>query len=600
MNTNFDNTDITGGFWKKLQQTNIDTTIDAVYKRFYDTGRIQSFKCNWKQGMDNKPHIYWDSDVAKWMEGAAYILAKHHDPQLEAKLEELIDDIEANQDESGYFNVYYLVVEPENRFKYRQNHELYCAGHLIEAAVAYYESCKKDRFLKLMIKYADYIYKVFVQEKSAAFVTPGHEEIEIALLRLYRCTQNKKYLELCKYFIDNRGKHNEEVHNILSKKYAQDEMPVRELTSADGHAVRAVYLYTAMADLAASDSDSELFSVCKKLFDDIVTKKMCITGGIGASHLGEAFTVPYDLPNETAYNETCASIGLVFFADKMLHNEIDSIYADTIEREIYNGVLSGISLDGKAFFYENPLEINLLNHTRHVSVVKGERLPITQRKEVFGCSCCPPNLNRFIASLEKYIYGKKDDVFYVHQYIESKYDDGHVKISQKTDYPIGSSTKISCQGVDTIALRIPFWCDDFKVNHPYELKNGYAYIKDPKEIELEFVIVPKLYIADSRVDDCSGKAALMCGPVVYCMEGADNDVKLHNVYISRDLNPSFEVNQQLNCRVIAVDAYKRNNTSALYQPADNNFEKIRIKLIPYHLFANREECDMLVWINYIP
>ncbi len=598
MSINFKNVNITSGFWKEMQEKNISTTINAVYKRFDETGRFEAMKCNWKEGMEKKPHIYWDSDVAKWIEGAAYILSKNYDAELEAKVESIIDDIEENQDEYGYFNVYYTVVEPEKRFKNRLEHELYCAGHLIEAAVTYYETCGKDRLLTAMTKYADYIYKVFVTDKSAAFVTPGHEEIELALLRLYRCTENKKYFELCKFFIENRGKHNEEVYDFVNGKHAQDEMPVRELTSADGHAVRAVYLYTAMADLAKEANDKELFDTCKTLFGDIVNKKMCITGGIGASHLGEAFTVPYDLPNETAYNETCASIGMTLFADRMLKNDINSLYADIIEKEIYNGIISGISLDGKAFFYENPLEVNIRNHQRHVSVHKGERLPITQRKEVFWCSCCPPNLNRFIASVEQYIYGERDGVFYVHQYTSSKLDDGTHKISQKTEYPANGKIELHCEGVDEIALRIPYWCDSFTLNAPYELKNGYAYVKAPADLELCLNMEAKLYMANPEVDACSGKVALMYGPVVYCIEGADNNENLHNVYIGELANLEFGRNEELNCQTVSIDAYKRSASQALYQPINNAFEKIRIKFIPYHLFANRTECDMLVWVNY--
>ncbi len=598
MSINFKNVSITDGFWRDMQQKNINTTINAVYKRFNETGRFEAMKCNWKEGMDKKPDVYWDSDVAKWIEGAAYILSKHYDADLEAKVEETIDDIEKNQDESGYFNVYYLVVEPENRFKNRLDHELYCAGHLIEAAVTYYETCGKDRFLKLMMKYADYIYKVFAQDKSAAFITPGHEEIELALLRLYRCTSNKKYFELCKFFIENRGKHKEQIYDCFTEKYAQDEMAVEKLTSADGHAVRAVYLYTAMADLANEENDKELFKVCNALFEDIVNKKMCITGGIGASHLGEAFTVPYDLPNETSYNETCASIGMTFFSDRMLSNNINSLYSDIIEREIYNGVISGISFDGKSFFYENPLEINLRNHMCNLSAREGIRLPITQRKEVFDCSCCPPNLNRFIASVEQYIYGEKDSVFYVHQYMASTFDDGNHRISQKTDYPANGSIEIDCTEIDTVALRIPYWCNDFTLNTSYEIKDGYAYIKNPKKITLELNMTCKLYMANSEIDSCSGKVALMYGPMVYCLEGIDNDVNLHNVYIREALNASFERIDELDCNAIVVDGYKRRETNILYHPVNNDFEKIRIKFIPYHLFANRGESDMLVWINY--
>ena len=599
MSLNFKLTNITEGFWKKMQEKNQAVTIEAVYKRFKETGRFEAMKCNWKEGMENKPHIFWDSDVAKWIEGAAYVLAKHEDAKLLEKVEEIINDIESNQWEDGYFNVYYTVVEPKNRFKFRANHELYCAGHLIEAAVAYYECTGKDRFLKIMIKYVDLIYKVFVKEKSADFVTPGHQEIELALIRLYRCVKNKKYLDLCKFFIDNRGNNDKDTNfENMNDKYAQNDIPARELKSADGHAVRAMYYYAAMADLAKETNDKQLFEVCKVLYEDVTERKMCITGGIGSTYTGEAFTVPYDLPNMTAYNETCASIGLAIFADKMLENEIDSRYADIIERVLYNGIISGISLDGKSFFYENPLEISLKSQNRNVSTIIKDRLPITKRQEVFECSCCPPNINRVFASVEKYIYGMKDDVFYVNQYMDSIYDDGKHRIVQKTDYPFDGMVKINCTGIEHIAIRIPNWCDEFYIDVAYELKNGYAYIRNPQNIELKLIMNPKFYMANTEVDDCANKVALMYGPMVYCIERIDNPINLHSIYV--DIKTDFEIKYCEKYGVLTVNTkgFRRISSNKLYEELTEEYEKIGIKFIPYYAFANRDESDMLVWLNY--
>lgn len=432
-NINFRQADIKNGFWGKWQEINRKVTIYSVMNRFKETGRFDAFKCDWKQGMPNKPHFFWDSDVAKWMEGVSYILDKNEDDMLEQEVEALIDEIEKNQDESGYFNIYFTVIEPENRFKRRTDHELYCAGHLIEAAVAYYETTKRDRFLKLMCKYADYIYQVFVEEQSADFVTCGHEEIELALIRLYRCTKNKKYLELALFFINQRGNNSKDTfYDFTNSRYDQSHLPVRMQFTAEGHSVRACYLYSAMADLAKETEDKELLYACQRLFDNITSKRMYITGGVGQSHIGEAFTVDYDLQNKNAYAETCAAIAIVFFAQRMLALEIDSKYSDIVERAMFNGILSGLSLDGDSFFYENLLEIDLSLKDKDVSIKPQHRMrmPITQRVNIFSCSCCPPNLNRFLASIGDYIYSKDNDTYFIHQYISSSMNDGDMQIEQ--------------------------------------------------------------------------------------------------------------------------------------------------------------------------
>ncbi len=600
MSVNLKNVNITGGFWKKMQSKNITVTMDAVYSRFKETGRFDALWCNWKEGMENKPHIYWDSDIAKWVEGAAYILSKHPDTELTSKVENVIDAICENQCEDGYYNSYYITIEPENRFKIRDNHELYCAGHLIEAAVAYYEATGKDRFLHAMEKYADYIYKVFLAEKSAGFTTPGHEEIELALLRLYRISKNEKYLELCKFFIENRGKTEEAVNDFAKPAYNQSHMLPRHFKTAEGHAVRAMYLYTAMADLAKETQDAELLCACKSIYKDIVEKKMYITGGTGSSHIGEAFTVNYDLPSERAYSETCSAISLIFFSQKMLENEINSIYADTIERVLYNGMLSGLSLDGKAFFYENPLEITLKNHDRSVSTKTQERLPITQRREIFSCSCCPPNINRILASIEKYIYSLSGDTLYIHQYMQSELKDGDISVIQSTDYPENGKISLKVSGVKKLALRIPYWCSEYEISCGYTVKNGYAYIENPSCVDINFIMKPTLYSSNSEVIDCVGKVALMYGPLVYCAEGIDNNVNLHRLYIKDSLNAELSRSNELDTSVITADAYIIKASDGLYSAFCEEFEDCRIKLIPYRLFANRGESDMLVWLKHRP
>lgn len=601
MDFHFNEITLTGGFWKDISDKNRKTTLYAVYDRFAETGRFAALKCNWKEGEPNRPHIFWDSDVAKWIEGVAYVIAKTPDPVLEARVEEMIDDIEANQWEDGYINSYYTAIEPQNRFTVRNNHELYCIGHLIEAAVAYYYATGKDRFLKIMERCVDCVYKMFVEEQSAAFVTPGHEEIELALLRLYRATENEKYLNLCKFFIDQRGNNPKDTEIVpgLKRVYEQSEVPARELKSARGHSVRAMYLYTAMADLAKEIGDDELKAACLRLYEDVVDRKMYITGGIGSTNIGEAFTIPYDLPSERAYTETCASIGLMLFAQKMLEMQGDAGYADTVERAMYNGMLAGLSLDGTAFFYENPLEITLSDHNKNNATVEQERFPITQRLKVFGCSCCPPNLNRLLSSMERFIYRVQGSTCYIDQYMSSTLKQDGISVTVETAYPADGVIKVTATGADKLALRIPGWCRSFTLSAPYTIEGGYAVVENPTELTLTLEMTPTLYEANAEVNDCAGKAALMVGPVVYCAEGIDNGgVNLHRLAYSTNLNPEYTFCNTCGLNKLTVDGYITEASGALYRPLTDRYTATRIHLIPYYSFANRGESDMLVWMRY--
>lgn len=592
---NLKNIDLTDGFLFEKNRLNRKITMDAVWNRFYDTGRIDAFKCDWVEGKDNKPHIFWDSDVAKWMEAAAYILLCEEDAELKSKMEMLIDEIEKNQGEDGYFNIYFTVCEPERRFTTRDCHELYCAGHLMEAAVAYYEACGDERFLNLMKKYADYIYKVFYVDKSAGFTTPGHEEIELALIKLYLATDEKRYLDLCMYFLNRRGV-DEPIQN-----YCQSHLPVREQKEAVGHSVRALYLYSAMADAARLTNDKELFSACQALFEDMVNRKMYITGGLGQVAIGEAFSVPYNLRNETAYAETCASIAMILFASRMFSYEHNSKYTDIIEKEIYNGMLSGLSLDGKAFFYENPLEITLINHKRidpfWYDKWGKERYPITQRKEVFGCSCCPPNINRTLASIAKYIYSIEGKTVYVNQFASAAFEEDGIFVKQITDYPNTGNIKIISSGADAIMIRIPQWCNNFTISAPYTLENGYARVA-ASEFEIEFEMLPKFIMSHSEVSENQNKIAVIRGPVVYCVEGIDNPYNLHRIYLDTASLPVAKNDDYFGLPTLTAKGFLRVTPDSLYSELSEKFEEKNITLIPYNSFANRGESDMLVWLNY--
>ncbi len=588
---------------------NREVTIDAVYDRFSDTGRIAAFGCGWKEGDPFRPHIFWDSDVFKWMEAAAYTLYRHPGGKLAEKLESLIGEIERNQRDDGYFNIYFMTVEPEKRFTNRDAHELYCAGHLFEAAVAYSMATGSDRLIKVADRYTDCIIKAFVIEKTAAFDTPGHEEIELALLKLYRHTKDRKYLDLAMHFLDLRGCSGKDAgkggdydwrrDNPDTKlyDYNQSHVPVREQRDARGHSVRAVYLYSAMADAACETGDEELKTACDSLFADITEKKMYVTGGIGSSSIGECFTNDFDLPNAEAYTETCAAIGLVFFCSRMAQLHNSTVYSDTAERSIYNGILSGLSLDGKGFFYENPLEISLPMHFRREWGSK--RYPDTRRFEVFWCSCCPPNVNRFLASVGGYIYAGDGKTLFVEQYVRSELDSGIGKCRVETDYPLDGKISVEVSGYERVALRIPGWCPDFSLSVPYAMENGYAVFDGAYgKAELELEMKPFPVRSDVRLQEDEGKICIQRGPVVYCAESVDNGADLFRVRIPADFTYEEHTDPLSGLVALDIDAFVTEGSGKLYADArtDPAVKKpCRLRMIPYFEFANREECDMRVW-----
>lgn len=601
----FSDVNIRKGFWADRIRCNEETTIYAVRDRFIDTGRFEAFRFNWTEGSEvPKPHFFWDSDVAKWIESAAYILMKKDDRELRRNIDELIDLIEKNQCDDGYFNIYHTIVEPEKRFRCRDNHELYCLGHLIEAAVAYYNAVKSDRLIKIVDKYIDLVIRVFCEEKSAAFSTPGHEEIELALIKLFRLKKDRKYLDLAMFFINERGKSEEQETSWYNSAYNQSHLPVRQQREAQGHCVRACYLYSAMADAAAETGDSELLSACKALFDDIVSRKMYISGGIGSSHHGEAFTIPYDLPNDSAYAETCAAISMLMFADRMKNIELDSKYADIVEREMYNGIISGISLDGTAFFYENPLEINLEMHNRHISL-KGdnERFPITTRRRVFSCSCCPPNMTRFLETVGDHIFTYNDDCIIVHQFTDCEAEFDGVRVDVATEYPKDGRVKIRLTNAKArkLYIRKPDWCKKISASDDYTMHNGYAVFsinENDAEITVDFCMKVSYYSASPLVKSDSGKIAVMYGPVLYCMERLDNSFCHSEICL--DVNGAADVvfDEYFGCNVILHSAAHKLPCQSLYFNEDElRTEPVCIKLIPYFGFANRGESDMAVWLN---
>ena len=585
----------------------------SVYERFKDTGRFGALDFNWKEGMPNKPHIFWDSDIAKWIEAAAYILMEAPDPALEKLVDECVDKIEAHQRPDGYFNIYFDTVEPEARFTRYTDHELYDLGHLIEAAVAYKEATGKDKFLKLMIKYAELVDRVFRVEHSAGFDTPGHPELELALFRLYRATQDQRWLVLMRYFIDTRGTSSRDItYKVFGKpSYSQAHKPVREQFTAEGHSVRACYLYSGMADLAWQDADEGLKNACEKLFDNIAHRRMYITGGIGSSHVGEAFTFDYDLMNRTAYAETCAALSLALFARRMSRLEPIGEYADVAELALYNGMLSGVSLDCESFFYENPLEVHpdVIKFNEYYAEAR-DHMPITRRRKVFDCSCCPPNVLRLIGSVGDFAFTQSEDAVYVHHYMQCAADTKFGRFEMRTEYPFDGRIEISpAEGSYKLALRIPGWAQRYQVSVNGEAIesakiNGYIQIdrkwKPGDALSLELPMDVRFVEAHPALHEDCGRVAVMRGPLVYCMEECDNGKYLKDIRISSGAECREFVDDELGVVALDIDATRRAwpEIAPLYMDHSKaKRAKIKARFIPFYAWANRQEGEMLVWTD---
>lgn len=612
----YDRTKITGGFWNTQQKLVRDVTIDAVYDRFDETGRFASLKGDWKEGMPFKPHIFWDSDITKWMEGVAYYLQKKRDAALEDKMDMLVDRMEKLQAEDGYLNTYFITVEPEARFTRRLDHELYCAGHLVEGALAYYNATGKRKMLDMAIRYIDYIDQVFRIEHSAAFDTPGHQEIELALVKLYQFTGEDRYKKLAEYFMDNRGCSQKDRENTDCDQTAfQSHLPVREQKTAEGHSVRLLYQCCGMADLALLNQEDEMAKACETLFENIVEKRMHITGGVGTTYRAESFTFDYHLPELTTYNETCASIALAMFCRRMWLIDADRKYADYAELALYNTMLSGMSLSGDRFFYENPLAANPkrneFNQTRKEDIQ--EHLPILERVKVFDCSCCPPNLIRTIGSIGDYMYSVSEDTLYVHCYMDGEAQlqtqNQEIKLCQKTNYPYEGKIELQtkAEGSYTIALRIPSWCSSYRLAINGEvlcpsLEKGYAYLSRTWQandrIVLELDMAVALVEANPRVPNLCGRVAVTRGPLVYCAEGIDNpafslrDVRIEN---TSDFQVSMETIFGRTMPMLYGQTIIRKDFQELYRLCGQDREHVTLKLIPYFAWANRGVTEMNVW-----
>lgn len=599
-------------FWATRLATNREVTLPAEYDQLKQTGRIDAFDLSWQPGTEPVPHYFWDSDVAKWIEAAAYSLATYPDAQLEALLDEVIAKIAGAQQPDGYLNVYFTVVAPEQRWaNLHVHHELYCAGHLMEAAVAHYQATGRRTLLDVMTRYADYIATVFGEGPGQRSGTCGHEEIELALVKLYRVTGETRYLRLSEFFLNQRGRrpsvfaHEFAPGETQDTSYCQDHLPVREQSEVIGHAVRAMYLYSGMADVAGETGDEGLFRACERLWDHLTLRNMYLTGGIGSTRRNEGFTSDYDLPNETAYCETCAAIGLVFWAHRMLQLTADSRYADVMERALYNGTISGVSLDGKRFFYENPLESAGHHH----------------RQDWFGCACCPPNIARLLASLGGYVYSRGSDEVFVHLYVrgEGKLEVAgqELTISQDTGYPWDGAVRLALgltsPATFALNLRVPDWCagatltvDGELVDMAANLHRGYVRLErlwtGAEVIELTLPMPVQRVYAHPQVRADAGLVALQRGPVVYCVEATDNPWPLHRLMLPRDAACTARHAPDLLGGVTVIEAEALVEVSGdwrgkLYSTIPGSRQPARLTAIPYCVWDNREPGAMRVWLR---
>lgn len=576
-------------------------------------------------GLEKGEHggfVFQDSDLAKWLEAVAYQLLLEPDQELEALADGAIRLIEQAQMADGYVNTYYQLTDIAKRWtNLRDNHELYSAGHMIEAAVAYWQATGKDSLLRVMERMADHIMTVLGPEEGKIHGYPGHEEIELALCKLYDVTGKDKYLRLAEYFINERGKSPrffaEEQKRLgrdyppegaFGYTYAQHHLPVREQETVEGHAVRALYLMSGMADVALRTGDEPLLDACRKLYRNLTLKRMYITGGVGSSHLGEAFTFDYDLPSDTAYAETCASIALIFFCRRMLEAELKGDYADTMQRALYNTCLAGMSFDMQRFFYVNPLSVDPEASRRDDR--KKHVLPV--RPKWFGCACCPPNLARLLSSLALYAYSVRGRAVCVHLYIQGEItfntEDGPASLRVQTEYPRDGQVEITLgKGDYDLMLLLPGWCKGYSLTRDGQkldapCLDGYLQIPGPFDntrVTLRMEMPPRRVYAHEAVSEEIGKVALQRGPVVYCLEEKDNGASLHQLSLPKGAVIQLREDPELpgSLSLCAHGLRQMPASDALYADAPGEKEPAELVFIPYYAWANRGENEMEVWMR---
>lgn len=623
----FVNVRLEGDFWKERLDTVLARTIPSQHGKLAEYGLLDSLKLPSPPPPLRFPRhangftvqVFWDSDIGKWIEAAAYALSHRRDADIEARIEAIVDDFERAQAPDGYLNCWYLGREPEKRWSnLRDNHELYNAGHMLEGAIAYFETTGRRRWLDIMERYVEHIRRTFGTGPGQKRGYCGHQEIEIALIKLYRLTGERKHLDLAAYFINERGTPDPHYFDVEREErekkgweyqryvqgtyeYSQSHRPVRQQDKVVGHAVRAMYMYTAMADLAVELDDAALRRACETLWRDVMDTKMYITAGLGPSAHNEGFTFDYDLPNQTAYAETCASVALIFWAQRMLHLDLDGLYADVLERALYNGALSGLSRDGEHYFYMNPLESN----------------GTPTRWDWHTCPCCTMNVSRLVASVGGYFVSTAPDGIAVHLYggISTSLEVAGTRVGLRevSNYPWSGEIAITlepeAEAAFDLKLRIPGWCRGATATVNGEAVrlaplNGYATLhrtwKKGDTVRLDLPMPVERIYANPHVVMDIGRVALTRGPLVYCLEEADNPggtvqrFKLpRGSEVAVRQSELFDGIVQLTAPASAVEEAE---FAPLYRTAPPREKPATLTALPYYLWANRGQGSMVVWI----
>ena len=602
-------------FWTPRIAQVRDVMLPHMLDQFSKVGHLDALRGNWAGA--TPPHIFWDSDIGKWIEAASYLLAAGPDPELQTDIESLIDLLEAAQWDDGYLNSHFTAVTPELRFTdLRDSHELYCAGHLIEGAVAYSQATGRDRMLGVVTRYADLICATFGASPGQVRGYDGHQEIEIALIKLHRHTGQMRYLKLAEFFIEERGR--APLHFDLEvqrrggpghfglgfpgtiseleteHRYFQSHLPVREQREVEGHSVRAMYFLSAVSDLALATDDAGLKAANTRLWRSVTERRMYVTGGLGSSSHNEGFTRDFDLPNLTSYAETCAAIGLIFWAERNARLDPDATYFDVAERALYNAVLGGVDASGTRFFYDNPLAST------------GDRV----RSSWFGVACCPPNLARLVSSLGTYVYSIEGDSISVNLAVGSVLrcviDGAPIEITQEAAGPWegGSSLRVELPGGKPmeleLRLRVPGWTEhsSFSIDGApvnVEMLRGYAMLRrrflGGETLRVEHSMPVRLERADPRVEDARGRVAVTRGPLVYAAEGCDNQMLL-------------KLTGELDDVVLAAGGGETVMVSTTEHPggpfvqlAAATIHDELVTLVPYWSWGNRGAGEMRVWIR---
>ncbi|MGW2237768.1 glycoside hydrolase family 127 protein [Streptomyces sp. NPDC001759] len=607
--------EVADGFWQSRREVNAGTSIPQGPGLLESAGNLHNLRlaAGTAEGEFQGAYPFVDTDVYKWLEAAAWQLAQGRSAELEADVDRIVSLVAAAQQPDGYLNTWFQLVKGGERYRdLRWGHELYCAGHLVQAAVAHHRATGRTELLDVAVKFADHIDSVFGPPGSGKEIDgiDGHPEVETALVELYRETGERRYLDLAGYFVDRHG------HGLLGgEAYCQDRVPVREADNVEGHAVRQLYLLAAVADLATETGEAELRSAAERLWHAMTTTKTHLTGGLGAHHDWEDFGDPYELPNERAYCETCAAIASIQWSWRMALLTGEARYSDLVERTLFNGFLAGVSLDGERWLYVNPLQVRD-GHTDP----GGDQS--ARRTRWFRCACCPPNVMRLLAGLEHYLASGDHDGLQIHQYVTGRYTSGPIVVRAETDYPWDGTVALTVEGTPTdrpwtLSLRIPQWCRDFRVRcgqETYDRAADDGWLRLERtwapgdRIVLELSMEPRLTAADPRVDAVRGCVAIERGPLVHCLEQVDHPGGgLDDIVLDTSRPLAVKHRPDLLGGVTTVVAagrrrrtpdrgwwpYAPADTAAASEPAG---EPVELTAIPYYAWANREDGSMRVWL----